>query len=555
MSDLSNKNIDFLIIVPPAKKIHGVYPPYGAMYIASALREKKYIPYILNMETEKFSNDEIINRIRDINPKYIGFSGIVATSYKYIKDLSSKLKDAFPEKIQILGGGLSSAPDPVMKNTNIDIIVRGEGDITVKELTECLDKKGDLREVKGIYFRTKNSYEFTGDRELIRNLDILPYPFDLMDMNEYLPRGIDFINSFPIKKKDRRIYDPKRRDKKMITIPVTRGCFNECTFCFRAYKGLRMHSIKYIFDFIEYCVEKFDVGFFSFGDECFASSKARNWAFIEEYKKRKLDIMFRILGMRVDTVDRDILKSFKEIGCWMIEYGFESGSQKMLNIINKRVSVEQNKEVAIWTKEAGIFTSAAIVLAMPGETTETVDESIDFLKTIDLDFCNYQWTYDLPIPGSHLYEFAKISGAIEDEDKYLMSISKEEVSGAGAFHVNLTDEPDSVVAGWASRLKTETDKEHFRKRYKIPFIAKLVRIFILMKLHYKQKNLTATIIRKLKTMIGPNPNVKNTVGEKIAKFRKKSDIDINKLLEGLAFTGVNPEMSLKRMNDRIKEER
>ena len=108
--------------------------------------------------------------------------------------------------------------------------------------------------------------------------------------------------------------------------------------------------MKYVFDFIEYCVKEFDVGFFTFGDECFAPNKKRNWDFIEEYKRRNLNIIFRILGMRVDTVDKEILQAYKEIGCWMIEYGFESGSQKMLNIIDKRTTVEQNSKVAIWTK-------------------------------------------------------------------------------------------------------------------------------------------------------------------------------------------------------------
>ena len=364
---------DLLIIVPPAGVKNGVYPPYGAMYVASALRQAGYNSAILNIDTERISNREVVKRIREKDPGYISFSGIVAPSYKYIKELSLELRKEFSDKAQILGGGLSSAAEVVLKNTCVDIVVRGEGDATIVELMGCLREKGDLRTILGIHFKDGSECVFTGNRQLIRNLDSLPYPaFDLVDMKRYIPDGLKIIRYFTTKITDKRVFDRKRK-RGMMTIPTSRGCFGECSFCFRAYPGIRVNSMKYVFDLVEYCIDKFNVGFFTFGDECFAPSKARNWEFINEYKRRKLDIVFRIFGMRVDTVDRDILCAYKEIGCWMIEYGFESGSQKMLNIINKRATVEQNKNAALWTHEAGMFTSPALVLAMPGETNETID--------------------------------------------------------------------------------------------------------------------------------------------------------------------------------------
>ena len=90
---------DLLIIIPPARNKFTIYPPYGSMYIASALRGSGYITTILNVDIERINNIEVIQRIKEINPKYIGFSGIVSTSYKYIKDLSLQIKSVFPEKI------------------------------------------------------------------------------------------------------------------------------------------------------------------------------------------------------------------------------------------------------------------------------------------------------------------------------------------------------------------------------------------------------------------------------------------------------------------------
>ena len=100
-------------------------------------------------------------------------------------------------------------------------------------------------------------------------------------------------------------------------------------------------------------------------------------------------------GQRIIT--EDLLSLMKKAGCVGIEYGFESGNQKMLNIINKRVTVEQNRSAAMWTHEAGIFTSPALVLAMPGETNETVNETIEFLKSLNFHYKQYQWKYRRPL--------------------------------------------------------------------------------------------------------------------------------------------------------------
>jgi len=550
-----SKGVDLLIIVPPAGIKHGVYPPYGAMYIASAIRNKGYNPKILDLDVERITYKEIINKVKEIDPAYIGFSAVVAPSYKFIKELSLSLKNAFPDKIQILGGGLSSAAEPVLKNMAIDIVVRGEGDVTIVELIDCLDKKEDLHKVQGIHFKEGENNVFTGDRRLILQLDTLSYPaFDLIDMDKYLPDGVDYVQGFAIWIKDKRIYDKKRK-RRMMTIATSRGCFGKCSFCFRAYPGIRVNSVKYVFDLIEYCIEKFNVGFFSFGDECFAPNKARNWAFIEEFKKRKLDIIFKIQGMRVDTVDRDILRAFKEIGCWMIEYGFESGSQKMLNIINKRVTVEQNRSAGIWTHEEGMFTSPALILAMPGETEETIDETIAFLKSLNFNFKQYQWKYTIPIPGSALYEYARLTEAIKDEDEYLMSLAPKGASGGAIFNINLTEQPDEVVAGWNDKLKTELDNYYLRRKYKNPLARKFMRILEAVDLHRRRKTLFPLAARKIKSFLVPSISGRKDkpVRKSPPRFRKNRNVRIDDFLEGVDCSVLNSEASLKSINKRLRE--
>ena len=548
-----HKKIDIVIIIPPAGTKNSIYPPYGAMYISSALRQKGYVPYILDADAHRMTNIEILEQLQTLNPEYIAFSGIVAPSYSYIKKLSHDVRKKFPDKTQILGGGLSSAPEPVLRNTSIDVIVCGEGDLTILELLECLKQKRDLRPVQGMYFIEQSQLVFTGQRKLIFPLDTLPYPaFDLVQMEKYMPDGVEYIRIFLQHIRDKRILD-KKRSRRMITIPTSRGCFGSCSFCFRAYPGLRVHSMKYVFDLVEYCVNKYNVGFFNFGDECFAPNKQRNWDFIREYKRRNCDFIFRIQGMRVDTVDKDILRAYKDIGCWMIEYGFESGSQKMLNIINKRVSVEQNRDAAIMTKDAGIFTSPALILGMPGETNETINETIKFIKSLDFGYKQYQWKYPIAIPGSVLYEFAQLAGAITDEDKYLDSLSVLEASQGASFNINVTEQPDEVVAGWDKLLKKEIDSYYLKRKYKYIILGKIIYFIELLLLLWRRKVLLNTIRAKLMGIAAVFKNRKTSdMKIRTPRFKKNPDINIEDYISNIDHSRVVDDASLKSINKRIR---
>lgn len=444
----------FQIIVPPTISTEGkvhAHPPYGAMYIASSLLEEGHEARIENGDIEKFDYAQLCDRIKKYSPDIIGFSAPVSTFYAYVKGASSFIKNQFPNLKIVLGGGLTAAVETVLNNTKVDIIVAGEGDITIKELVTRIERKESYHDINGLVFREGENIVKTQKRIPIRNLDILKYPaFDLIDMDKYLIDVRDFVTRFPCyKTPDKRLFEP-HRSKKMLRIPISRGCINACSFCSRHMRGLRHFSFKYIFDYIEYLMEKFGVNIFSFGDECFAPNKAWNWKFLEELEKRKLDIMFQILGTKVETVDYDILRAYKKAGCFFIEYGFESGSQRMLDIMEKRTMVKLNIEAAKWTKEAGIFTMPAFVFGMPGETTETIKETINLLKEINYGSGWYQYTYAFPVPGTPLYDYAKVSGLITDDDEYLESIFNVKPNDYiyTKTFINFTSEPFDVVIGW-----------------------------------------------------------------------------------------------------------
>ena len=484
------------LIIPPLREKPTHYPPFGALYVAASLIEDGHEVQILNVDVERIHYSEVIKRIHDFNPDVIGFSGIVTTAYKYIKEMSRIIRESFPETKLIVGGSISAAAEIIMNNTSIDIVVKGEGEITIKELVSSLKDGSDLTGINGILFRDgKNEIITTMPREQVKNIDDLPYPaYDLLDMRNYLVDPFEYIKHFRqngYEDVDPRFFEQHRKGKKMMVVHTSRGCTHRCTFCQRHMKGIRMHSMEFLFDYLELLMDKYNVGFFSLGAELFLPIKRFYWDFIEEVKKRKLDILFYVTGARVNTVDRDILFALKEIGCWMVEYGFESGSQKMLDIMEKGTTVEQNIQVARWTKEAGLFTVPAIILGMPGETTETVRESIDFLKRLDIGWRQFMVNNPLALPGSSLFDYAKLTGLITDEDKYLESVSNTNASLLAIrdeerdCFVNYTDEPDEVVKSWQDLLITEMERHYIRNKMKgnlIINVARLLVLYYLMKL-------------------------------------------------------------------------
>ncbi|HOX09681.1 MAG TPA: hypothetical protein PLA52_03465, partial [Candidatus Omnitrophota bacterium] len=203
------------------------------------------------------------------------------------------------------------------------------------------------------------------------------------------------------------------------------------------------------------------------------------------------------------------------------------------------------------TKEAGIYTSPTLVLAMPGETDRTVNESIGFLKSLGLGYKQYQWSYALPIPGSPLYDFAKLSGAINNEDEYLTSLDGK-VSGAGVFHVNLTDELDETVSGWAEKVSSAVDDDWYIKNYKVRLLAECAKLAKKAEYHLRNKDILKTVWNKLRCRvkvsdrIGAASDTKTTV-----KFRKRGDIVFEDLIKGMDDTAINREMALKNINTRL----
>ena len=455
-----------LVVVPQSREIPTSYPPYGALYIASWLIQNGYEAEIFNMDINRSTVLELIEKIHEYKPDVVGLSGIVSTSYKYIKQIALAIKNEKLNIPVILGGQLSRAADVVLQNTLVDYVVIGEGEVIMLSLLAHLKGEYPINEVKGIAYRKDGEIVHTAPGNQIRDLDSLGQPlWEMIDMDKYLlnplDRWSDFIRHGA--QFSKHFNDLLDGDAKAFTIMTGRGCTDWCTFCTRNIKGLRKHSHEFLLDMIEHLEKTYNVKFYCFGDESFISSKKWVYEFIEKLKARKLNIAFYILGARVDTVDKELLRALKDAGCFMIEYGFEHGSQRMLDMMEKRATAAENYRVYHWTRELGMYTVPSNVINMPGETQESINESIEFMKSLKgLEPNNFFINYAQAHPGTPLFDYALQTGMISDADEYLEKISDLDAADMhqaierGVF-MNFSGRPIEEVLSWQNYMRTQVN--------------------------------------------------------------------------------------------------
>ena len=459
----------------PLRETPDQFPPLGLTRIYDSLTEAGYQDVdVYNIDSLRPSEKEIISYFIERQPDIIGISAVVSTSYKFVKWLTHTLKKYLPDVIFMIGGNMAVSAEVLLKKCPIDICVIDEGEKTVLELCEYWQKHGVsiakdfLKNIAGIVFVDSGGIvRFTGYREpLAANLIRQPN-YELLDqishIEHYLINGIDRLDF----RQDPRSKEDHRNGKKSAVVMLSKGCVSHCTFCHRWTKGYRLIDVDKVIAFIKYLLDRFDVGFVQFGDENFGSDRAYLAEFLEKIKP--LDILWNVAGMRAKSVNGDILKRMRECGCVSVYFGIESGSQKMLNIMEKNTSVDDNIRALRAAKESNIFTIVQLVIGMPGENIKTVTETIDFLKRVygDDDVAPMlSINYAQSLPGTPLYEYGRIKGFIgpnvDDEERYLLKVSDMEAADLKHF-INMTEESigDALIFRW--RIRLEVLKHFFWK--------------------------------------------------------------------------------------------
>jgi len=473
----SKNSPKILILTTPIRPIPTDFPPLGSLSVITALNKAGFFDTELyNIDLMRPEYSDVIDYIKEKKPDVVGISAVVSTAYGYSKKLSLDIKKLLPETVIILGGNLGASAEIILNKTGVDFVCTGEGEVTIVDFMNCwmgAQSKEDYKDVKGLAFLNgSQNLIVTPFPDPIKAEDVYDLDWSILDdlkHTDYFFPEWDSPRSVERFFRDPRSFEAHRAGKRVATLPGSKGCVARCTFCHRWDKGIRYIPASLIMERVDFLIEKYNVGFINFADENFGTDRKWLAHFIEEIKKR--DIIWRVGGMRVNTINPETIKKMKDAGCIYVQFGMESGSQKMLDVMEKVTKVEQNYNAIKWMTENNFFTTVQLVIGMPGETPETIAETSRFTSYVVeqsplIDPNALSINFAQALPGTPLYEAGRRKGFIgqtlDGEEKYLIGISGQDARD-GETYMNLTDYPKLYLEKWHFDIQNITRNAYVRK--------------------------------------------------------------------------------------------
>ncbi len=414
-----------LLIAPDNGSFISTFP-LGLGYIAAVLRDAGHNVQIYNKDVYHYSAEQLTRFLDEHEFDVVG-SGTCGgyRQYREMKSIATAINATKRKCVFVVGGHLvTPEPQYFLKLLKADYVVLGEGEGTMCELCNCLERKLPIRSVKGIaYFDDKGDFVNTGRREEIADLDSLPFPaWDLFPMDHYTLY------------RDPNILDHERS----MLIYSGRGCLFNCNFCYRMEKGLRVRSADNVIDEMRALKEQYNVSYIGFYDELLVNSVDRVTEFCEKLIDAKLDIHWNCNG-RLNFAKLDMLKLMKRAGCVFINYGIESLDEQALKNMNKNLTVKQITTGIENTLEAGISPGFNIIWGNIGEDEHSLQLGVDFLLKYDDHSQRRTIRPVTPYPGCPLYYYAIEKGLLKDvEDFYEHKHVNSDLLAVN--FTNLTDE-------------------------------------------------------------------------------------------------------------------
>lgn len=441
MVENSIKRILF-INVPSRRGKGGKVLPMGLLYAGSIIERcghvaKIYDPYLNDENLTKLDNGdytELDAIMEEYRPDIVGFGGI-ASSFGRTKKISGYIKEKRPDILQITGGPLASVYKLLLTKTNVGIVFHGETECTLPVFLEHYSNRLPYADIPGV--STISSEGVITRNPLapqIENLDEIPIPnYDLLDLKAYHLDEMYMITS--------------------------RGCTNRCSFCYRHMKGHRQHSVPYVITHIKFIIEKFGIKRFAFSDELFNAHKEWVFDFCDQIERENLKISFRA-SLRADNVDENMLNRMKSVGCTVINYGQESGSDIILKEYRKGVNAETNTNATLLTRKQGLNCPVQIVIGSLSETPCTIRETTEFL--IHLGEGELSINYLIAYPETPIWDYVEKKQLVADVENYLDEIAH----WGGSPVLNLTQTPDHIWRTWSFQIKSDVKLALLRKENK-----------------------------------------------------------------------------------------
>ncbi|MEI8138716.1 MAG: radical SAM protein [bacterium] len=449
-----------LLIQPPlsnaelysrgSKRSASLIPPLGLAYIAAYLKDRGYACSILDGTAEPQPISEIVNE-----SKSYGIIGITVVSAFALRalELVQAIKAVSGTPPVVVGGPHVTALPEAMVRSGADFAVVGEGEQTMLELVEWLGgsrNRKALRAIHGIGYLEDDAYVFTGARQKIEPLDQIPLPDrTLLPMHLY------------------RSSIARATAQPSHSLLTSRGCPGICSFCSKLTFGthVRYFSAERILEEFFLLRDRYGARDVAVLDDNFISNPDVALAVCDGLRTRGFGCTWSVEA-RIDGVDWQVLSALKASGCTYICYGIESGSQRILDYINKRVAKEKIREVVAMTKKVGIPIRGYFMMGFPGETLAEMEETLQFAMELDVEVASF--TLFVPLPGTREYRRACESGTF-DPEYFLHRITPEFNFPDFPIYV-----PEGITAGQLLDFhRSAYNRYYFRPRVILKRIAAL----------------------------------------------------------------------------------
>ena len=368
------------------------YPIYLA-YIVAVLEEAGLEVAFIDAVMEEMSIEAFSEAVAKIGPDLVVIECSTPSIYYDLESARAAKESTVGTFVALIGSHPTFFHQEILgENPAVDGIVRGEAEMTIKHLALALGEGDDLSGVLGLSYRQGDEIRVNPDRPLIEDLDSMPFPArHIVSQDGY--RAAIYSGDRPT------------------AMVSSRGCPYHCVYCLwpdTLYgHRFRARSAVNVVDEMEHVVRDYGVDEIYFDDDCLTLSKKRVLEMCRLLLERGVVVDW-IVQARVDTVDREVLAAMKEAGCHYILFGVESGSPKMLEVMKKRITLDRVREAFKDCRELGIKTQAFFLFGVPGETEETIEETIEFAKELDAD--STQFAIAIPHPGTELYQTCMDNG-------------------------------------------------------------------------------------------------------------------------------------------------
>ena len=371
----------------PTKPLqHSPFPPLGLGYLAAVLEKNKYEVDVIDCQALNLTHEEFRSQISKRQPVMVGLTATTRT-YKSALRIAAIVKEIHPNCVTVLGGPHATFWDSEALNEcpELDVVVRKEGEYTVLELVQRIEKGKSFYDVVGTTCRKDGEIVRNPDRPYIENLDELPFPARHL---------------WPL--------DVLRKYEDVFYLTTSRGCVFWCEFCaaVRMFgRRYRMRSPKNVVDEIEFLNRTYGATQFTFCDDAFTVDQPRTEELCKEIRSRGLKIKWNC-GTRVDMITKELLLKMRAAGCVSVWFGVESGSQHVLNEMRKGISTEQTIRAIGWVRELGLKPVPNVLIGFPGETEESAWRTIKFAEKISPDNVAF-FNIATPLPGTPMFNAVK----------------------------------------------------------------------------------------------------------------------------------------------------